>query len=187
LYAANFKQGRIDIFDSKFMLVKKPHWAFRDSHLPRSFAPFNVQTLKNRVFVTFAKTQPNSNDEAHGPGLGFVDEFTIDGRFITRVASRGTLNAPWGLALTPPAWHQPRGTLLVGNFGDGRINIFQPKGHGRYKFAGQVRDTKGKTLVIDGLWGLLQGTDTTGGTNVLWFSAGPDDESHGLLGQLRMP
>jgi uncharacterized protein (TIGR03118 family) len=187
LYAANFSQNRIDVFDSKFMPVRKPHWAFRDARLPRGFAPFNVQTLNGKIYVAYAKRNPKTNDEIAGVGLGFVDVYTVNGRLITRVASRGTLNAPWGLAFAPDAWGQPRGTLLVGNFGDGKINIFHPKSHGGYKFAGQVRNTRGKILAIDGLWALLQGSATTGGTDVLWFSAGPDDESHGLLGQLRMP
>ena len=186
LYAANFTQRRIDVFDTTFTLVKKPRWAFRDFHLPKGFGPFNVQTLNGRIFVAYAKVNPKTGDEIAGRGLGFVDEFTVDGRLVARVASRGTLNAPWGLAFAPAAWGQPAGTLLVGNFGDGRINIFQPKSHGGYKFAGQVRNTRGRTLVIDGLWALLQGTATTGGTDSLFFSAGPDEESHGLLGVLRV-
>ncbi|HEY4568396.1 MAG TPA: TIGR03118 family protein [Kribbella sp.] len=185
LFAANFAQRRIDVFDSSFNLVKKPRWAFRDVRLPRGFSPFNVQTLNGRIFVSYAKLDPKTNDEIAGRGLGFVDEYSVEGRLITRVASRGTLNAPWGMALAPAAWGEPAGTLLVGNFGDGRINILHRKYHGRYEFAGQVRDAHGKTLVIDGLWALLQGTATTGGTDSLWFSAGPDDESHGLLGVLR--
>jgi len=187
LYAANFAQRRIDVFDSTFTLVKKPRWAFRDFRLPKGYGPFNVQTLNGRIFVAYAKVNAKTGDEIAGHGLGFVDEFTADGRFVTRVASRGTLNAPWGLALAPTAWGEPTGTLLVGNFGDGRINIFHPKRYGGYSFAGQVRDSHGKTLVIDGLWALLQGTATTGGTDALWFSAGPNDETHGLLGQLRKP
>ncbi|TCC53255.1 TIGR03118 family protein [Kribbella capetownensis] len=185
LYAANFSQRRIDVFDSSFMPVKKPWWAFRDSHLPKGFSPFNVQTLNGHIFVAYAKLDPKTNDEIAGRGLGFVDEYTVEGKFVSRVGSRGTLNAPWGMAFAPSAWGQPAGTLLVGNFGDGRINIFRPKSHGRYDFAGQVKNARGKTLVIDGLWALLQGTATTGGTDSLWFSAGPDDESHGLLGVLR--
>jgi len=185
LYAANFAQGRIDVFNSTFKPVKLPWWAFRDFSLPKGYAPFNAQTLNGRIFVAYAKVDPKTGEEAAGRGLGFVDEYTVDGKLVTRVASRGTLNAPWGLALAPAAWGEPAGTLLVGNFGDGRINILRPKSHGRYDFAGQVRNAHGKTLVIDGLWALLQGTATTGGTDALWFSAGPDDETHGLLGVLR--
>jgi uncharacterized protein (TIGR03118 family) len=185
LYAANFAQRRIDVFDSTFAPVKTPWWAFRDFNLPKGYGPFNVQSLNGRIFVAYAKVDPKSGDEIAGRGLGFVDEYSVDGKLLTRVASHGSLNAPWGLALAPTAWGEPAGTLLVGNFGDGRINILQPKSHGRYESTGQVRDTYGKTLVIDGLWALLQGTATTGGTDSLWFSAGPDGESHGLLGVLR--
>ena len=187
LFAANFAQGRIDVFDTTFTLVNKPRWAFRDFHLPKGYSPFNVQTLNGRIFVAYAKVDPKTGEEKAGRGLGFVDEYTVDGRLVTRVASRGTLNAPWGLALAPAAWGEPAGTLLVGNFGDGRITTFVPKSHGGYKSDGLVRNTHGKTLVIDGLWALLQGTATTGGTDALLFSAGPDDETHGLLGVLRKP
>ena len=185
LYAANFAQKRIDVFDSSFHPVKLPRWAFRDVRLPRGYAPFNVQTLHGRIFVAYALLDPKTNDEVAGPGRGFVDVYTVGGRLITRVASRGTLNAPWGLALAPAAWGLPAGTLFVGNFGDGHISVFRPSSYRGYHFAGQLRGSNGRTLAIDGLWALLQGTATTGGTDVLWFSAGPDDESHGLLGQLR--
>ena len=187
LFAANFAQGRIDVFDSAFKPVKLPRWAFRDRSLPRGYAPFNAQTLNGKIFVAYAKVDPKTGRNAAGRGLGFVDEYTVDGKLVTRVASRGTLNAPWGLAFAPAAWGQPAGTLLVGNFGDGRINILQPKSHGRFKFVDQVKNTHGRTLVIDGLWALLQGTATTGGTDALWFSSGPDKETHGLLGVLRKP
>ncbi|GAA1592540.1 MULTISPECIES: TIGR03118 family protein [Kribbella] len=187
LYAANFTQHRIDVFDSSFMPVKLPAWAFRDRHVPASYGPFNVQALDGRIFVSYAKVNAKTGDEIDGRGLGFVDEYSTGGRLITRVATRGLLNAPWGMAMAPASWGAPAGTLLVGNFGDGRINILVPRSRHRFEPAGQVRDTNGKTLTIDGLWALLQGTQTTGGTDVLWFSAGPDDESHGLLGQLQKP
>ncbi|NUR97084.1 MAG: TIGR03118 family protein, partial [Kribbellaceae bacterium] len=187
LFAANFTQHRIDVFDNTFAPVKLSRWAFRDRRVPRGFAPFNVQALGDHLFVSYALVNQKTGDEIDGPGLGFVDEFSVDGRLIARVAARGTLDAPWGLALAPSAWGEPAGTLVVGNFGNGRINVFRPRHDGGYAFAGQVRDTRGKTLAIDGLWALLQGTAATGGTNVLWFSAGTDGEQHGLLGQLQMP
>ncbi|MFF0265723.1 TIGR03118 family protein [Kribbella sp. NPDC004536] len=187
LFAANFTQHRIDVFDNTFQPVKLPRWAFRDNRVPRGYAPFNVQALGDHLFVAYALVNRQNGDEIDGPGLGFVDKFSVDGKLVARVAARGTLNAPWGLALAPAAWGQPAGTLLVSNFGNGRINVFRPRHDGGYAFAGQVRDTHGKTLAIDGLWALLQGTAATGGTNVLWFSAGTDDEQHGLLGQLQMP
>jgi uncharacterized protein (TIGR03118 family) len=187
LFAADFKGGKIDVFDSSFSPVKLPWWAFRDHSLSQGYAPYNVQTLGGQIFVTYAKPDPTTGRATRGRGLGFVDEYTVDGKFVTRVASRDALNAPWALALAPTAWGQPAGTLLVGNFGDGRINILQPKSHGRFTSVGQVRDTNGKTLAIDGLWAMLQGTATTGGTDSLLFSSGPANETHGLVGVLRMP
>jgi uncharacterized protein (TIGR03118 family) len=146
-----------------------------------------VQTLGGRIFVSYAKVDKLTGRNATGHGLGYVDEFTVDGKFVARVASRGDLNAPWGLALAPTARGQPTGTLLIGNFGDGRINLVQPKSHNRYKSTGQVRTPEGKPLTIDGLWALTQATAATGGTDALWFSAGPDNETHGLIGLLRKP
>jgi uncharacterized protein (TIGR03118 family) len=190
LYAANFAQDRIDVFDSSFNSVKTPSWAFQDRHLPKGYAPFNVQTLKGDVFVTYAKPDPTTGKEVKGKGLGFVDEYSPDGQFVARVASRGSLNAPWGLAIAPSSWGELAGSLLVGNFGDGRINVVGQGHHGRsgYAVQGQVTDSStGKALAIPGLWSLVPGTATTGGTDSIWFSAGTDDEQHGLIGVLRKP
>jgi uncharacterized protein (TIGR03118 family) len=187
LLAADFARGRIDVFDGAFQPVQLPWRAFRDFSLPRGYAPYNVQTLGGRIFVTYAKPDPKTGRATRGQGLGFVDEFTTDGKLVTRVASRSTLNAPWALALAPAAWGAPAGTLLVGNFGDGRINILEPRSHNRFKLTGQVRATTGEPLAVEGLWALIPGTPTTGGPDVLWFSAGPANETHGLLGQLRKP
>ncbi|HEU4947896.1 MAG TPA: TIGR03118 family protein [Kribbella sp.] len=190
LYAANFAQRRIDVFDSKFGLVTQPHWAFRDPHLPRGYAPFNVQELNGKIFVAYAKVDPETGEELAGRGLGFVDKYSVEGRLLDRVVSRQSLNAPWGLAIAPSSWGELAGSLLVGNFGDGRINVVRPKGHGRFDhhIKGQLRNSStGETLVIPGLWALLQGTATTGGTDSIFFSAGIDDETHGLLGVLRKP
>ncbi|WP_112248635.1 TIGR03118 family protein [Kribbella monticola] len=189
LYAANFAQRRIDVFDSAFHPVKQPWWAFKDFFLPKGYSPFNVQTLNGRIFVAYAKVDPKTGEEAAGRGLGFVDEYTVNGHFVDRIASRGSLNVPWGLAIAPASWGELAGSLLIGNFGDGRINVVKAKSHGRFanKIEGQVKDTHGHTLVIPGLWALLPGTATTGGTDAVWFSAGIDDETHGLLGVLRHP
>ncbi|TCM46106.1 TIGR03118 family protein [Kribbella sp. VKM Ac-2568] len=190
LYAANFAQGRIDVFNSTFQKVAQPRWAFRDFHLPKGYNPFNVQTLNGRIFVAYAKIDPKTGRNASGRGLGFVDEYTVNGKFVARIASRDTLNAPWGLAIAPASWGKQAGSLLVGNFGDGRINVIESKSHGRFasKISGQVKNSAtGRTLVIPGLWALLQGTATTGGTDALLFSAGIDNETHGLVGVLRHP
>jgi uncharacterized protein (TIGR03118 family) len=188
LYAANFAQGRIDVFDSAFARVTQPSWAFQDKHLPKGYSPFNVQTLAGRIFVAYAKVDAATGRSTSGRGLGFVDEYTVDGKLVDRIVSRDTLNAPWGLALAPASWGKQAGALLVGNFGDGRINVVEAKNHGRFQHqvAGQVRDAAtGRKMVIPGLWALTSGTATAGGVDALWFSAGIAGETHGLLGVLR--
>ena len=111
----------------------------------------------------------------------YVDKYTGFGQTVQRIASRGNLNAPWGLAIAPASFGKYAGSLLVGNFGDGRVGAYTDDG----EFAGFLRDGDNKVIAIDGLWGLLAGTATSGGTDSLWFSAGPDDETHGLVGVLR--
>jgi uncharacterized protein (TIGR03118 family) len=187
LYAANFGQNRIDVFDSSFNRVVTPAGAFTDPRLPAGFAPFNAQQLDGNVFVTYAKPDPATGREIVGRGLGFVDEYTPDGALIARVASRQTLNAPWGLAIAPSSWGKLAGSLLVGNFGDGKVNVITRHGDGPFNLTGQLHNSStGRTLVIPKLWSLLPGTATTGGTDSIWFSAGIDNEQHGLIGVLRM-
>ena len=185
LFAANFGQGKVDVFDSTFTQVKTAPWQFRDSRLPRGFKPFNTQALNGNIFVTFDKADPSTGREAVGKHLGVVDEFSTDGRLIARIASGGALNAPWGLAIAPASFGSAAGSLLIGNFGDGRINIVsQHRGH--FNVTGQVVDkSTGKPFTEPGLWGLLPGTATTGGTDALWFTAGINHEQDGLLGVLR--
>jgi uncharacterized protein (TIGR03118 family) len=187
LFAANFGQGKVDVFDSTFKQVKTAPWQFRDSRLPRGFKPFNTQALNGNVFVTFDKADPSTGREAVGNGLGVVDEFSTDGRLIARIASGGALNAPWGLAIAPASWGSAAGSLLIGNFGDGRINIVAEHGrHFENHITGQVVDeSTGKPFTEPGLWGLLPGTASTGGTNALWFTSGINHEQDGLLGVLR--
>lgn len=181
LLAADFHHGRVQAFDGDFNPVQLPSSLFRDRSLPHGFAPFNVVSLGDAVYVSYAKQDKDASDEVDGPGLGFVDRYTDLGQHVQRVASRGTLNAPWGMAIAPASFGDTAGALLVGNFGDGRINVFDAD-HGRFR--GQVRGSDGRPLVIDGLWALLPGTATSGGTDAVWFSSGPDDESHGLVGRL---
>lgn len=189
LYAANFAQGRVDVFDSTFTLHAASADTFRDRDLPEGFSPFGIATLNGNVFVAYAKVDPATGRNAVGKGLGFVDEFTPDGALVGRVASRHTLNAPWGMEIAPASWGELAGDLLIGNFGDGRVNVIEAHKSGRFDgdFEGQLRDGSGRTLVIPGLWTLLRGTAATGGTDSVWFSAGIDNEQHGLIGVLRKP
>jgi uncharacterized protein (TIGR03118 family) len=187
LFAANFTQGGVDVFNSAFKQVKTAPWQFRDPRLPHGYFAFNAQVLGGKVFVTYDKHDPVTGREGVGAGIGVVDEYSTDGHLIARIASGGALNAPWGAAIAPASWGSAAGSLLVGNFGDGRINIFARHGnHFADEATGQVRVTStGKPFAEPGLWGLLPGTATTGGTNALWFTAGINHEQNGLLGVLR--
>jgi len=184
LYAADFANGRVDVFDGGFSLVSAPG-AFTDPGLPAGFAPFGIQNIDNHIFVAYAK-QGEDNDEAAGQSLGFVDEYDLDGTLLHRVAGRGQLNAPWGLARAPSGFGRFGGDLLVGNFGNGEINAYTLTPAGRYEHAGTLGDVNGKKIDIDGLWALEFGNGAAAGpTDSLFFTAGPNDEEGGLFGVIR--
>jgi uncharacterized protein (TIGR03118 family) len=178
LLAADFHHARIDVFDGDWNRVNVGS-AFTDPDLPSNYAPFNVAVVGSAVYVSYAKQDADGEEEIAGHNLGFVDKFTDFGQAVQRIASRGNLNAPWGMA--PPSFGKFAGALLVGNFGDGKIGVYADDGD----FLGFLRDRANDVLSIDGLWALLPGTATTGGTDVVWFSAGPDEETHGLVGIIR--
>jgi uncharacterized protein (TIGR03118 family) len=184
IYATDFHNGAVDVFDSAWQPV--PQAGFVDPLLPRHFAPFGIQTIGDRIFVTYAEQQAGSNDEAHGQGLGIVDAFDTSGRLVARVAQFGDLNAPWGLAWAPATFGRFAGDLLVGNFGDGRITAYREAFH-RFVPAGQLRSAAGGKLTIDGLWALEfgHGAANNGPADTLFFTAGPDDEQNGLFGSIR--
>src|SRR5262249_53316457 len=128
LYAADFHNGAINVYDAEFEDATLKG-SFKDPNLPDGFAPFNIAELKGHLFVAFAHTEAGSDDEMAGPGLGVVDEFNNDGTFLRRIGAGGTLNAPWGMAIAPKKFGKFGGDLLVGNFGDGRINVFSTDGN----------------------------------------------------------
>jgi uncharacterized protein (TIGR03118 family) len=183
LYAADFHNAKVDVFDSSFHLVPG---GFVDPKLPKGYAPFGIQAIGGNIFVTYAKQDADAEDEVAGGGLGIVDEYSAAGALIMRVAQHGHLNAPWGIAKAPDNFGEASGDLLVGNFGDGRINAYAPKDHGRkFEFEGQLRGTDGMPISIDGLWGIGFGNGSgSGDTDDLYFAAGPDDETHGLFGEV---
>ena len=183
LYATDFHNGKVDVFDGSFMLQDWKH-AFRDRHLPRGYAPFGIQNLNGTIFVTFAKQDADKKDEIAGQGRGFVDAFAPDGTLLGRVASRGALNAAWGLAWAPADFGRFSGDLLVGNFGNGKINAYAMTRHG-WRFDGTLRDEHHHAVVIDGLWALGFGNGTgSGPLNSLYFTAGPNDENDGAFGSI---
>ena len=188
-YATNFHSGQVDVFDSTtFALV--PNSGFVDPQLPSDYAPFGIQTIGSRIFVTYAKKEsPDALDELHGQGLGFVDVYGLSGNLLTRVAQHGQLNAPWGLAWAPADFGRFSGDLLVGNFGDGQINAYEELPNGQFVHRGELRTADGKSLAIDGLWALQfgHGALANGPVNTLFFTAGPNDENDGLFGSITAP
>jgi uncharacterized protein (TIGR03118 family) len=176
LYAADFGTDKIDVFPSAAAPALTGN--FTDPNIPSGYAPFNIQNLNGNLYVTYALVGPTGDDVA-GLGNGFVDEFDLQGNLIRRVASQGWLNSPWGLAIAPNSFGNIGGDLLVGNFGDGRINVFNPAG----AFLEQLTMSNGDAVSVDGLWGLQFGNGGAGGAlDTLYFTAGLDDESHGLFG-----
>jgi uncharacterized protein (TIGR03118 family) len=180
LYAANFSKARIDVFDGHFRRVRLPH-AFKDAQIPDGFAPFDVQLLGQNLYVSYAKQDAARHDDVAGPGNGFVDVYDTSGKLLTRLISHGDLNSPWGLAIAPASFGAFGGDLLVGNFGDGAIHAYDPA-TGAEK--GQLTNTDGNPILINGLWALRFGNGTFASPNSLVFTAGIGDESHGLLGEI---
>jgi len=185
LFATDFHNGTVDIFDASFHLVTIPG-AFTDPTLPPGFAPFGIQNINGTIYVTYALQDEDKEDDVAGPGNGFVDAFTTSGAFIRRVASMGELNSPWGLAMAPADFGRFSGDLLVGNFGDGRIHAFRQEESGEFEAVGLLHSAAGRPLQIDGLWALQfgHGASANGPTNTLFFTAGPADEEHGLFGSI---
>jgi uncharacterized protein (TIGR03118 family) len=178
LFAANFRHGTVETYDQNFNLIK----SFTDPNLPAGFAPFNVQVLDGKLFVTFAEQDATKHDDVAGAGNGFVDEFSLNGTLIQRVASHGPLDSPWGLAIAPESFGKLAGDLLVGNFGDGMINAFNLNTD---KFQGALKGADGKPIVIGDLWAISPGNGGSGGSaNALYFTAGVKDEAHGLFGSI---
>ena len=187
-YATDFHNGRVDVFDASFTLVTSAG-AFQDADLPSGYAPFGIQTIGSRIFVTYAKQDADAADEIHGQGKGFVDVYDTSGSLLARVAQHGQLDAPWGLALAPANFGRFSGDLLVGNFGDGRINAYEEGANGKFEHRGELRHGDSQPISIDGLWALQfgHGAANNGPTNTLFFTAGPNDESDGLFGSITAP
>ena len=182
LYATNFSTGAIDVFDQTFQAVRLPG-AFTDPALPAGYAPFGIQNIDGDLYVTYAKQDATKYDDVAGAGNGFLDVFNGDGVLQQRLVSQGPLNAPWGLALAPAGFGEFGQDLLVGNFGDGRINVFDPH---TGRLLGQVSDGQGNPITIDHLWGLEFGNGAgAGNAQTLFFSAGIDHEQHGVFGKLQ--
>ncbi len=180
LYACDFHNGKVDVFDGNFNLVTdKP---FADATIPADFAPFNINYIDGKLYVVYAKHKaPDNMDDQKGPGNGYINVFNTDGSFVKRFASQGSLNSPWAIVKAPDGFGLGDNVILVGNFGDGTINYFDTEGNHK----GQLKDN-GSAITIEGLWGLAfpENGNPSGDQNQLFFSAGPVAENHGLFGTL---
>jgi uncharacterized protein (TIGR03118 family) len=183
LYATDFHNAQVDVFNGAWQNVA-PAGAFTDPGIPAGYAPFGIQTIGSDLFVTYGKQDAAAHDEVDGQSLGFVDEYDLQGNLVARVAQRGQLNGPWGLAMAPASFGRYAGDLLVGNFGDGQINAYT-QNNGGWHHDGTLRSSEGGKLAIDGLWALEFGNAGSNGTpDTLYFTAGPNDESDGLFGTI---
>jgi uncharacterized protein (TIGR03118 family) len=175
LYLTNFKGGSVDVFDANYAFVK----SFTDGTIPAGFAPFGIQNINGNLYVTYAKQLgPDNVDDDKGAGNGFVDVFAPDGTMIRRFVSQGSLNSPWGVALAPTGFGGLGGDILIGNFGDGAIGAYDPNTGALVQM---LHKADGTQIAIDGLWGLVFAPNNS---TTLFFSSGPQDEAHGLVGTL---
>jgi len=179
LFATNFRAGTIDVFDHNYKLVTTGG-GFSDPRIPPGFAPFGIENINGDLFVTYAKQNAAKHDDVAGPGNGFVDVFDTDGHLKRRFASRGPLNSPWGVARASFAFGRSSGLILVGNFGNGRVNVFDSRGD----FIDELDTAGGQPLVVDGLWKLTLGGGTNSSSDTLYFTAGPNGETDGLFGTI---
>jgi uncharacterized protein (TIGR03118 family) len=178
LYAANFRSGNVDVFNQNFAHVQ----SFTDDTLSKGYAPFNVAVLDNHLFVSFALQNAAKHDDVAGAGHGFVDEFNLNGTLLKRVASRGPLDSPWGMAIAPTGFGKFAHDLLVGNFGDGTINVFNPTTD---QFLGKLSGADGTPIKIGDLWSLVAGNNgPNSDPTKVYFTAGLVNEAHGLFGSL---
>ncbi len=191
IYASDFHNGTVDVFNGQFQLVHLSG-SFTDPNIPAGFAPFGLKNVNGTLFVTYAKQDAAGHDDVAGVGNGFIDEFTLSGNFIERFASQGLLNSPHGIAVAPDNFGPFSNALLVGNFGDSKVNAFNLN---TGQFLGQLTDAHGNTLILNGglrkesdtkgLWGLTFGDGQNGAaTNALFFAAGINDENDGLFGKV---
>jgi uncharacterized protein (TIGR03118 family) len=183
LFAADVANAAVDVFNKNFASMSTPG-EFKDPKLPKGYAPFGIQMLGGKLYVSYGKQNAAKTDVVPGAGLGVVDVYTVNGKLVHHLVSNGSaspLNEPWGLAIAPTRFGPFAGDLLVGNLGNGRINAFNPT---TGKFLGTLDGTNGKPIVNNGLWGLRVGNSAFGGSSSLVFSAGPNGYANGVVGVL---
>jgi uncharacterized protein (TIGR03118 family) len=183
LYVANFSAGTVEVYDGNFATVATAPGAFLDPQIPAGFGPFNIVNINNKLYVAYAKQANKKRFDQAGPGNGYVDVFDMSGTLVTRLIAGGVLNSPWGMAIAPPNFGAFSNMLLVGNFGNGRINAFDPASGASQ---GALLDPSGSPITNSGLWALQVGNGKSGGdANAVYFTAGTGGELHGLFGSLQ--
>jgi uncharacterized protein (TIGR03118 family) len=182
LYATDFHNGKVDVYDASFRPFYLPDRPFYDPNLPSGFAPFGIQAINGDLYVSYAKQDEDREDDVAGRGLGYINVFDPDGKLLRRLVSNGALNAPWGMALAPASFGKFSNRLLVGNFGDGTINAYDLA---TGNWVGRLKGQDSRPVRIPGLWGIAFGNGLSNQPiDTLFFSAGPGDEKHGLYGRL---
>jgi uncharacterized protein (TIGR03118 family) len=185
LYATDLHNNKIDVFDTDFNKPADRQGKFVDATMPTGFVPFGIAALSGQLYVTYAKQDAAKHDETTGAGLGYVDVFDFNGNFVSRFASAGALNAPWGMARASAGFGSLDGDLLIGNFGDGNINIFAPNGTALATSMGSLTVTNGGTFAIAGLWSLAFGNgDADKPLTTLFYTAGFADQTDGVFGSI---
>ena len=183
LYAANFAENKIDVYNKNWEKIMEQA-AFNDPDLPAGYSPFNIQTIDGMIYVTYAKKNAQTGEEETGNGKGYINVFNPNGSLVKRFASQGKLNAPWGIVEAPAGFwgsgSQLTNMILVGNFGNGQINVFDENGNSM-----GTLQSKGKPIEIDGLWGIAFPPATSYNSTYLYFAAGPGTEQHGLMGYIK--
>jgi uncharacterized protein (TIGR03118 family) len=183
LYATDLHNSKVDVFDTNFSKPAAMQGKFVDPNIPAGFVPFGIQALNGNLYVTFAKQDSAKHDEITGAGLGYVDIFDFSGNLVSQFASAGALNAPWGIAIAPAGFGSLQGNVLIGNFGDGTINIFSPNGTALANFEGPLMSTSGQPIAFPGLWSLVFGNgDADKPVTTLFYTAGFADQTDGVFG-----
>jgi uncharacterized protein (TIGR03118 family) len=185
LYATDLHNNKVDVFDTSFSKPAAMQGKFVDPNLPSGFVPFGITALNGQLYVTFAKQDAAMHDEITGSGLGYVDIFDFNGNLVNQFASAGALNAPWGIAIAPAGFGTFEGDVLIGNFGDGTINIFSPNGTSLATSKGALMAGNGQPLVFPGLWALTFGNgDSDKPVTTLFYTAGFSSQIDGVFGSI---
>jgi uncharacterized protein (TIGR03118 family) len=185
LYATDLHNNKVDVFDTNFAKPTAMQGKFIDPAIPAGFVPFGIVALNDQLYVSYTKQDAAKHDETTGAGLGYVDVFDFSGNFMSRFASAGVLNAPWGMAVAPAGFGSLAGDLLIGNFGDGKINIFAPNGTALATSMGPLTITNGGAIAIPGLWSLVFGNgDADKPATTLFYTAGFADQTDGVFGSI---